>query len=91
MVNFTNRLIELSNDIIWQAEACGHISTDIVEEYNELVSLGSMSAIDYLEAKAEMRSEADGIYSLKSDGNYEEAVRRVNFWRGQHPKAEDEE
>lgn len=87
MTNFTERMSELANDIIWSAEACAPISIDIVEEYNELVQLGHMSAIDYLNAKAKMSaSEEEVIESLESYGEYSEAVRRVNYWSGQHPE-----
>lgn len=91
MKNLTDRMIELSEDIIWAAEAHSMIPSDIIEEYNDLVSLGNMSAIDYFDAKAEMsESEADVIDSLESSVEYSEAVRRANLWYRQNHAEEDE-
>ena len=90
MTNFTERMSELANDIIWSAEACTPISIDIVEEYNELVQLGHMSALDYLKTRARIgEGTIDDIYALEDAEDFGEAVRRVNYWSGQHP--EDDE
>lgn len=85
MTNLTGRLAVLSNEIIWAAEGYCQISPETLAEYNDIVSLGEISAMDYFDTKSEMaESECDVIDSLESNGEYAEAVRQVSMWRRQH-------
>lgn len=85
MENLTDRLNELSNQIIWAADGCAQIPIEVIQEYNDLVSLGTISAIEYFDAKAAMsKREEEAINELEADGEYSEAIRRTALWRRQN-------
>ena len=85
MENLTDRLNELSNQIIWAADGCAQIPIEVIQEYNDLISLGTISAIEYFDAKAAMsKHEEEKINDLEAAGEYSEAIRRTALWRRQN-------
>lgn len=84
-MELTDRLNELSNQIIWAADGCAQIPIEVIQEYNDLVSLGTISAIEYFDAKAAMsKREEEAINDLEAAGEYSEAIRRTALWRRQN-------
>lgn len=84
-MELTDRLNELSKQIIWAAYGCAQIPIEVIQEYNDLVSLGTISAIEYFDAKAAMnKREEEAINELEANGEYSEAIRRTALWRRQN-------